>query len=163
MKTSKLILATSVLALLLTQSLNCQAYTKGQYQKAERIFETVNFEKTIDHQVNQLVSAFQNNPIFANHGSELRTMFLGAIDYKALKKETIKFYADNFTEKELDELIKFNQSPLGQKMQAKLPELSQTIMKQVQLKMAKNQDKIEQQMLEIMKSETVRLFTTEPS
>jgi hypothetical protein len=161
MKTSKLIFTTGLTVLILAQSFNCLAYTKGQYKKAEKIFETVNFEKTMDQQLNQLVQVFQNNPIFANHGTELRAIFSDAMDYKALKKETISFYANNFTEKELDELIKFNQSPLGQKMQIKLPQLSSTLMKQVQAKVAKNEDKIEAQMMEIIKNEAVKLFTTE--
>lgn len=141
-------------------SFHCFAYTKAQYRKAEKIFETVNFEKTLDQQLNQLVRSLQSNPLFADHGNELRSMFQDMVNYKELKNQTIQFYAQNFTESELDELIKFNQSPLGQKMQVKLPELSENIMKQIQLKIANNQDTIEEQMMNIIKSEAVKLLSS---
>jgi hypothetical protein len=160
MRSLKSVIVCSLSLLLTLSSFYCCAYSKAQYRKAEKIFETVNFEKTFDHQLNQLVKSFQSNPLFADHEKELRHLFQGMMDYKALKNQTIQFYAQNFTESELDELIKFNQSPLGQKMQTKLPELSEMIMKQVQHKIADNHDKIEEQMMSIIKSEAVKLLSS---
>ncbi|MDB6143398.1 MAG: hypothetical protein JWP80_2442 [Pseudomonas sp.] len=48
-----------------------------------------------------------------------------SIGWDKLKPDMVKLYTSNFTEAELKDLIAFYQSPLGKKVQAKMPELAQ--------------------------------------
>lgn len=47
-----------------------------------------------------------------------------AVGWDKLKPDMIKLYTSNFNEQELKELIAFYQSPLGQKVLQKMPELT---------------------------------------
>ncbi|WP_263260871.1 DUF2059 domain-containing protein [Pseudomonas sp. RIT-PI-S] len=48
-----------------------------------------------------------------------------AIGWDKLKPEMVKLYTDNFTEQELKDLVKFYQSPLGQKIVQKMPQVTE--------------------------------------
>jgi hypothetical protein len=47
----------------------------------------------------------------------------------------VKLYTDNFTESELKDLVAFYQSPLGKKVQAKMPQISQQSFQMTQEKL----------------------------
>jgi hypothetical protein len=47
------------------------------------------------------------------------------ISWDKLQPDMVKLYTSNFTESELKDLVAFYQSPLGQKVQAKMPQISQ--------------------------------------
>ncbi|MGV8917422.1 MAG: DUF2059 domain-containing protein [Pseudomonas sp.] len=46
-----------------------------------------------------------------------------AIGWEKIRPDMVKLYTSNFTEAELKDLIAFYQSPLGKKVQAKMPEI----------------------------------------
>jgi hypothetical protein len=48
-----------------------------------------------------------------------------AIGWDKLKPEMVKLYTSNFTEQELKDLVKFYQSPLGQKIVQKMPQVTE--------------------------------------
>lgn len=48
-----------------------------------------------------------------------------AIGWDKLQPDMVKLYTSNFTESELKDLVAFYQSPLGKKVQAKMPQISQ--------------------------------------
>ncbi|MEB0042840.1 MULTISPECIES: DUF2059 domain-containing protein [unclassified Pseudomonas] len=48
-----------------------------------------------------------------------------SIGWDKLKPDMVKLYTANFTEQELKDLVAFYQSPLGKKVLAKMPELTQ--------------------------------------
>jgi len=52
-----------------------------------------------------------------------RSWFENDIDRKAMKSKIVEIYAEAFNEKEINELIVFYQSPIGQKFLKKSPEL----------------------------------------
>ena len=47
------------------------------------------------------------------------------ISWDKLQPDMVKLYTSNFTESELKDLVAFYQSPLGKKVQAKMPQISQ--------------------------------------
>lgn len=55
-------------------------------------------------------------------------LLAGSLSWDSLKDEYITLYADTFTEKELQGIIDFSKSPLGQKMAEKSPILMQKSM-----------------------------------
>ena len=74
--------------------------------------------------VDQLSSQFK---LDANAKEELKNIyrrwFENDIDRVAMKSKFVKIYADVFNEKEINELIAFYQSPIGQKFLKKSPQL----------------------------------------
>ncbi|WP_020675776.1 DUF2059 domain-containing protein [Geopsychrobacter electrodiphilus] len=57
-----------------------------------------------------------------------RNLLFKGLSWDSLKEEYTKLYTDTFTEKELQGLIEFSKSPLGQKMAEKSPILMQKSM-----------------------------------
>ena len=74
--------------------------------------------------VDQLASKLQ---LDAKEKEELKNIyrdwFDNDIDRDAMKREFIKIYAEAFSENEINQLINFYQSPVGQKFLKKSPEL----------------------------------------
>ena len=58
-----------------------------------------------------------------------------AISWEKLQPDMVKLYTDNFTEQELKDLVAFYQSPLGKKVQAKMPQISQQSFQMTQEKL----------------------------
>ncbi|MHC6224549.1 DUF2059 domain-containing protein [Pseudomonas sp. X10] len=48
-----------------------------------------------------------------------------AIGWNKLKPDMVKLYTANFTESELNDLVKFYESPLGRKVMTKMPQVTQ--------------------------------------
>jgi hypothetical protein len=58
-----------------------------------------------------------------------------AIGWDKLQPDMVKLYTDNFSEQELKDLVAFYQSPLGKKVQAKMPQISQQSFQMTQEKL----------------------------
>jgi hypothetical protein len=72
------------------------------------------FNTTLDQQIQQM-------PQLAPYRNVLESFYREQMDWKTLEPEFTKLYLDVFSESELREMIAFYQTPLGQKMQAKMP------------------------------------------
>ncbi len=58
-----------------------------------------------------------------------------AIGWDKLKPDMVKLYTANFSESELNDLVKFYQSPLGKKVLEKMPQLTQQSAQMTQAKL----------------------------
>jgi hypothetical protein len=58
-----------------------------------------------------------------------------AIGWEKLQPDMVKLYTSNFSESELKDLVAFYQSPLGRKVQAKMPQISQQSFQMTQEKL----------------------------
>lgn len=58
-----------------------------------------------------------------------------AIGWDKLKPDMVKLYTTNFSESELNDLVKFYQSPLGKKVLEKMPQLTQQSAQMTQAKL----------------------------
>ena len=58
-----------------------------------------------------------------------------AIGWNKLKPDMVKLYTANFSESELNDLVKFYQSPLGKKVLEKMPQLTQQSAQMTQAKL----------------------------
>ncbi|MGD9590944.1 MAG: DUF2059 domain-containing protein [Candidatus Berkiella sp.] len=125
--------------------------TPSHVKKVEQLLEISHFDTLIDSQINNMTQVLVKQPQFAKHEQELKAIFQEIIDVKNLKKETIQAYTDTFSESEVDEMIKINKSPLGQKIINKTPQLTKQLMNNMQTNMAQNQKKLEDLMLKIAK------------
>jgi hypothetical protein len=73
------------------------------------------------------------------------------IGWKALEPDFINLYASTYTEEELDGIIAFYKSPVGQKMMEKTPELMSKSTQITQQKMSELQPQLNQMVQDFMK------------
>ena len=89
------------------------------YQKAEQLLTTLNlpdvYATALNQSVEQSVGA---TPALANYRDDLRSFFNKYLSWPALKTEVARIYLKHYTTDEIDELIKFYQSPAGKKTTA---------------------------------------------
>lgn len=83
------------------------------------------------------------DPSLVNYKIEFKKIFLDIIDSDSIKKNIKVAYLNTFTENEIEEMIKFNQSALGQKILKKMPELNQQVMIGMHENLENNKKKIQ--------------------
>lgn len=128
-----------------------QTPSTAQVKKVEKLLEISHFDKMIETQKDILVSNFSKQPGFAKYENEFREIFSEIMNVESFKKDIIKVYLNTFTDQEIDEIITFNQSPLGQKILEKLPEINQQLMANItnNINVEKNKKKLEELMVKI--------------
>jgi uncharacterized protein len=102
------------------------AQKNAQSSKAEKLLSLVSSPESqsqlIDSTLEQQIDA---NPQIAPYRDIMSAFLNKYLGYEAIKADIIKLYMANFTEKELDELIKFYESPIGRKSADLMPKLFQ--------------------------------------
>lgn len=104
------------LSLVLTFALSLTAADSKQSSTIDTLFELMWEKENINR---SLQPFFQTFNIEAAKQDEVVAVFM-----KDLKKEFIAEYEKYFTETELKELVQFYKSPVGKKLQSKMPEIS---------------------------------------
>jgi len=126
-----------VLALLMVVS-SC----KPQQDKAadlNRLFEVMNAEKMIDEVMESMVQVMQQQAGMQFAGNEnAKEMFDSYMDFvmvevtdltkKMMDEDMVQVYDKHFTQEEIQGLIKFYESSIGQKLLEKTPEISKDVM-----------------------------------
>ncbi|HRW29428.1 MAG TPA: DUF2059 domain-containing protein [Emcibacteraceae bacterium] len=93
---------------------------------AEKLLDILDVEKTMNQSMEQmLMMQVQSNPALVQFSDILIKFTNQYMSYESLKPDFIKIYTDAFTVDELNDLIKFYQSPTGQNVKNKIPELMQ--------------------------------------
>jgi hypothetical protein len=85
------------------------------------------------------------------------------IGWKALEPDFINLYASTYTEEELDGIIAFYKSPVGQKMMEKTPELMTKSTQITQQKMSELQPQLNQMVQDFMKQMAAGAATPAPT
>lgn len=126
-----------------------QTPTAAQVKKVEKLLEISHFDKMMEQQMDMIVNSISKQSGSTRYDKEFKELFSEIINIETFKKDMIKAYLKTFTEQEIDEMIKYNQSPLGQKILKKLPELNQQVMASVNMNVEKNKKKIEDLIVKI--------------
>jgi len=110
------------------------ADAKSHAADAERFLKLANADKLttpVYAQVQQLFAQHfeqaktpAKKAVLESYTARANQALDSTIGWEKIKPEMVKLYTDNFTEDELEGLIKFYQSDLGKKMIATLPRLS---------------------------------------
>jgi hypothetical protein len=114
-----------------------------QYKAAEELLLTMNMKQVIDQSLEQMLALqLKNNPSLQPAEATLKQFFNKYMSWEALREDYIKIYMEEFTEKELKEMMSFFKTDTGKKMASK-----QTIlmMKGAQL----GQSKVQEHMSEL--------------
>lgn len=133
-----------LLSLVFILSFPANSYAdSGVRDSLERMFELTDMQAMIDSshaQINQMFSQMakeqnisdEQKVIFEKHRKKLQRMLVESLSWDKIKEPIIEAYSQVYTKAEIDELIVFYESPLGQKMIKKMPELMQVSMQVMQ-------------------------------
>jgi len=157
----------AMLAIALSLPMQIFAAEATATAKAEELIQILNITKSIDNSFDEVVK-FSAQMIdsqdlsseekidakkIMNQSMESTFTEMKSIDWNKMFAEV---YASVFTAQEIDGLIKFYKSPLGQKLLAKEPQLTKATMQKMQAEMAKIMPKIQANMAKaIMESKKV--------
>ena len=83
---------------------------------------------------------------------KVSTLVGNAVGWKVMEPEFIKLYSDTYTEPELDGILAFYKSPVGQAMLTKAPELGQKSQGIVQQRIAAAQPQLRQTVQDFIKA-----------
>jgi hypothetical protein len=143
-----------------------RADVASKQAKVRQLFVTMR----MDHMLDQMMSAIekqvqavaQTTPGAQNMTPEQKKLTQNFMDnamkavresvgWNALEPDYVKLYADTYTEEEIDGILAFYKSPVGQKMLEMTPQLTEGGMKIVRSRMGDFQPKIQALQEEYMK------------
>ena len=116
---------------------------KARAEKVAKLLEVSHFDNLIEDQRKMMVDAISKQVPLKGHAKEIGDLYSEIMDIPSLKKEMITLYCETFTDDEIDEMIKFNESALGQKIHKKLPGMNKKLMAKMQSNLQQNQKKIQ--------------------
>lgn len=128
-----------VLIVLAAISLNTFAMSKAD--RVNKVIELTKVEETTRRSIDAIVKQMVQNNKNVNP-DKLRGVMKDVLNIDEMIKFQKDFYANNFTESELDDVITFQQSKGGIKMQDKAPQLSIGVMNYMKKQLSKNAEKI---------------------
>lgn len=93
-------------------------------QAAERLLKVANMENALQQSIEQMLSIqLQQQPTLTPYKEVMLKFFKKHMSFESLKEDIITIYIEEFTEKELNEIIIFYESPVGRKTIEKMPKL----------------------------------------
>jgi len=100
-------------------SAQAQQDSTKRYQKTDQLFSVINMEEAYTNAINTSVEQqITTTPSLAGYRDDLRSFFNKWLGWSALKTELAKLYLKHYTPEEMDELIRFYQTPAGKKTAA---------------------------------------------
>lgn len=124
------------------QAVLAQTFSQSHHKKVDKLFEVVQFDKSVEQQIDVITSSLANDPKLAVHRNRFKALLMEIIGQGTLTKNVKNIYLNNFSEKEIDELIKFYQSSSGKKLLHKMPEITKNLTEMIQSTMVENSAKI---------------------
>ncbi|MDU0371222.1 DUF2059 domain-containing protein [Hymenobacter endophyticus] len=126
----------------------------GQRKAAEELLAASNSEKNLTESIDRmLASQIEQNPGMKAVEPEMRAYINKYMSWSAMKEDMVQLYAHEFTEKELKELAKFYQTPIGRKTIDKMPQLMAASMEIGQRRMQEHLPELQQAIAEKMKAQ----------
>ncbi|MET4107250.1 DUF2059 domain-containing protein [Hymenobacter sp. UYP22] len=126
----------------------------SQRKAAEELLAASNSEKNLTESIDRmLASQIEQNPGMKAVEPEMRAYITKYMSWNAMKEDMVQLYAREFTEKELKELAKFYQTPIGRKTIDKMPQLMTASMEIGQRRMQEHLPELQQAIAEKMKEQ----------
>lgn len=126
----------------------------GQRKAAEDLLVATNSEKNLTISIDRmLASQMEQNPGMKAVEPEMRAYITKYMSWSAMKEDMVQLYAREFTEKELKELAKFYQTPIGRKTIDKMPQLMTAGMEIGQRRIQEHLPELQQAIAEKMKAQ----------
>lgn len=144
MKKVNLFVALGICLVFISNIAFCEETKSAKDAKIQEFIKTVKMDEMIDQQIeagtDQLI---QQYPIFTKHKDEILKLYHEVLDKEDFNKYLIKLFNENFSDEEIQALITFYQSPVGQKILSKMPTITQSSITYTSERLEKNKDKFE--------------------
>ncbi len=93
-------------------------------QAAEKLLYTAGMEKALEQSIEQMLNIqLQQKPSLAPYKEVMLRFLKKHMGFESLKEDIVAIYIEEFTEKELNEIIAFYETPTGRKTIKKMPKL----------------------------------------
>jgi hypothetical protein len=123
-------------------------------QAAEKILSIGGMEKALVQSIEQMLNIqIKQNPSLAPYREVMLKFLKKHMSYESLKDDIVAIYMEEFTEKELEEILAFYETPTGRKTIEKMPQL---MAKGAQLGVLRVQQNIGE-LQEMIRAETERI------
>ena len=99
----------------------------------------------------------------ADFQTKITTLVSDSVGWKVMQPDFVKLYSDTYTEPEIDGILSFYKSPVGQSMLAKAPELSQKSQEIARQRMATIQPQLRQAVQDFVKQAQASAPAASPS
>lgn len=100
------------------------AVAPGHAAAARRLLEATRVRQMMSDNIEPMLRLqIQQTPQLAPYEDVLRDFLREAMDWKLMEPALVRLYAEEFTERELNDMVAFYRTPLGQKMLEKMPEI----------------------------------------
>ena len=98
---------------------------EASHRKAvESLFTMTGMETVLAQSIDQMLAMqVQQNPALVPHQAQMKAFLNKYMSWASMKDDMAKLYMAEFSESELNELIKFYQTPVGKKTLQKMPAL----------------------------------------
>ena len=148
----KKILILSILSVVFMANITAQ----DKASDIKKLMQVMNTEKTIDGMMSNMSSMLKQQVSQTTRDKEKQDTFINYLtqeikemSYKLVNEEMPNIYDKYFTHEEINDLIKFYESPTGKKMLEKTPEISADLMNAMSGKYMPNfQEKLKNKMEE---------------
>jgi len=165
MKTKTYLITISIAIFGLGLSLQAQESNQSQSAVlAEELLSLLNVQKTMDTALQQISKMQDQSPSLAGatpQAKEMQQKIREAINaetkammnWETIKPTFISIYSETFTPDELQGMITFYKSPIGQKWLEKQPQLQMATMQKMQTIMAEMQPKMQETIKRVIESQ----------
>lgn len=152
--------------LLCTLSLSARADDVSKRAKVEELFTVMKLSEMTERMTaavrQQIDTALRSTPgmqqitpaqkqLLADYENRSMALANASVGWKALEPEMIDLYASTYTEQEIDGILAFYKSPVGQALLAKTPELTTKSLQITQTKLVALQPKMNELMQDFMR------------
>ena len=129
----------------------------GAHRAAEELVQVMQFDKTMNAGIDRMIEMqVSQNAQLKTVEPELRAFLSKYMSAAVLKNDIITLYTREFSESELKDLVKFYQSPTGQKFVSKQPLL-------MQQGMELGQRRVQEHLPELQKSIETKMKAQQPT
>lgn len=135
----KKLLRTLIPALCFAAAIPAQAADKAQLDETRKLFAAMHFERQLNAMMNSMGSALSREQGWGSQDPKVRevivTETLAVLKERAAEPGgmvdlSMNAYADAFTLEEITQIRQFYESPAGQKLVAKIPEVTSQLMQE---------------------------------
>lgn len=149
----KLLARITVLCLFALAPISTARADEAANKAAEELLLAMKADKSFAQSIDQVVDLqVKQNPQIEKFRPVLKKFFDKHMSWDAVKSEMIALYAKEFTTEELQEMVKFYKSPVGQKMAEKTPILTAKSMDIGMRRLQANQAELQ----EMLKAESMK-------
>ncbi|PID39350.1 MAG: hypothetical protein CSA65_07600 [Proteobacteria bacterium] len=109
----------------LTNPAGAKTFSKSHQATVNRLFKAMELPQVMNRAINQQLQVFsRSNPAIRRFQGVLRRFLRKYLSWKSLRDQVAQIYLAAFSQQEMQELIRFYQTPVGKKSVRLMPKLA---------------------------------------